>query len=360
MFRSTLSIAQCPILLACSLVDPISAFAQATPPAKPTVQASSPDAWRLRLDPAVLIQTVGFWEGQQLSLQRIADEFPNAARRSTQLALQLELRYGAAIEAIHEHGRTLTDQWDSLFDASMDQAREVLTTQQLTNDDVTSFLDELDQRLNGIFPSPIGETILSFHPKYDRQPAAEFTDGLKREYRSDGSGKSRGLKLAIEHPASWKSTEGRRPHIVRVLKSKGGRGDASVLLQVREIPALASAEITEEDVDLMATPSALAEELPDALFIDHGTTTVAGQHCAWSHYIMTRETAGIQIKMLAWSLHLIYDQRYVNLQFSVGTGSMQGDAPISDRDLEVRFEKHEPLFKLMLVSFDIYNRYEDP
>jgi len=307
------------------------------------------------------MQTLGFWEGQRVSLQRIAQEFPAHARCASQLGLQLEAKFGSAIEGIHSHGRSLTVEWDSLFDELMAQVQELLTQQVLSEVDVTTFLGELESRLNGELPSPVGETILSFHPKYDRTPALEFTDRLKKEFVSDGSGKSRGLKLAIEFPRSWISKEGRRPHIVQVLKSKAGHGDASVLVQVRGVPADVRSEyLTHGELELLAGPGTLAAELPAALFIDQGTTTVVGKRATWSHYLMTQESAGVKVKMFVWSVHLFYERQYVNLQFFVGRGAVPGQALVTDRELEAQFDSLEPLFKLILSSFDIYNRYDAP
>ena len=50
-------------------------------------------------------------------------------------------------------------------------------------------------RGNGKVDSPVLETLLMYHPKHQRGPSAEFSDGYKKEYVSDGTGKSHGIRL---------------------------------------------------------------------------------------------------------------------------------------------------------------------
>ncbi len=64
--------------------------------------------------------------------------------------------------------------------------------------------------------------------------SAEFANGFRQRYRSDGSGKAQGLRLRMQLPRSWSGSDGGRPHLVRKWTSEGGAGNAAILLDIRD------------------------------------------------------------------------------------------------------------------------------
>lgn len=324
-----------------------------------TIEALSKEsAWKARFRVEELMTAFGFWTGQALSLEHIARTFPDFAKRATVASLDFEVKFGSAMDAIQEEGRSRGEEWDAAAQEVLRIAAEHVAGTQLSVEQVSEFLDDVDGRLKGAFPQGVGETLLSFHPSYDDSPPREFVDGFKREFRTDGSGKSAGLKLAIQIPCSWTMQDGRRPHVVQVFKSKGGHGDSMSTLLVRQLPEGTTEQITDGDIDEMTSESAIQEFAPGARVLERGTTTLAGQHCAWSQYLIETETAGVRVKSATAIYHLAYRDRYVAVQFMVGKGAL-GERPLpSDEEVLGDYRRSEPLFRLMLISFDILNRYE--
>lgn len=70
--------------------------------------------------------------------------------------------------------------------------------------------------------------------RYSRNPGAEFADGFRQRFRTDGMGKAQGIRLGLQLPRSWLAKDGERPHIVQKWTSEGGTGNSMVLLDIRD------------------------------------------------------------------------------------------------------------------------------
>ncbi len=294
-----------------------------------------------------------FCANQRTSVESIKKQFPRLAPRIDIAAVRFELKFGAAIAKIEQLCRDLGVEED--IREKIEEARQILLDQKLSLEQAEAFISQVEARAEGNVASPVLETLLMFHPDYRKRPELEFSEGFSREYLSDGGGKAQGLKIAIRYPMSWEASEGRRPHILQKFQSSGGNGPAFASVVVNPLPS----DIPSGEIDI--TP---AEDLARSLFsewqavlfseaemIDYGKAQLNTGPTIWIELKGTTERLGTSIQMYTLVFLVEYERKMVTLGFST-TG--QGD----ESTAEDSFNRHAKLFKLMLNTFDIYNRYD--
>ena len=313
--------------------------------------------WRDNVSSSDIVKTTGFWQGQQLTLERIRTTLPELARQASIRSLELEAAFGPAIDKMNEYARSKTSDWDEFVTQSRDRVASGLLDADITLDQGEAYLLETEGRLRGQMVSPVREIILAFHPEYRDNPARELADGMKIEYSSKGLDKAGDLQLSMHHPASWKNTPGRLPHVVSTFRSDAGHGGASCLILVRKLKPDEELEWTEQTLRELSSREGLARDQPSAHFLEAGTTTLAGQFATWTKYQLTQESIGIHAKLMGQTYNLQYDAYYISLQLFVSvTRSRAQDLP-TDKEMEALFRKYDVLFRLMTLSFEILNRF---
>ncbi len=187
--------------------------------------------------PAILSisRAYGFVAGQGIALDTIADAYPElmpqlaAAREAFDAAfpdvenrLETELR---AIFGPKAFVQFRNDMLEAVIDAQMKQPKSI--------EEARSFLAEVHRRARG---DGIDQDVLDYMlaTQYAGEPAAEFADGFRQRYRSDGSGKAQGVKLRLQLPRSWSGKEGELGHVLQKWTSEGGNGHAMILLGVQD------------------------------------------------------------------------------------------------------------------------------
>lgn len=181
-----------------------------------------------------MAQAYGFVLGQEYSLSRIEKEFP-------ELTADVELaraQFGSTFPDIKAKLETQLRQamGEKLFQetrtALQTKLKSTLGRQQITREIAGSFLQQVKGRSKGEIESPVLEYLLTV--KYAANPVGEFTDGFRQRYKTDGTGKSQGLKMNLQLPRSWLGKDGERPHIVQKWVSENGTGLEIILLDIRD------------------------------------------------------------------------------------------------------------------------------
>lgn len=182
-----------------------------------------------------------------------------------------------------------------------------------------------------------------------RAAAQQAPTAGRKVYSSAGHPNSKGVDFRIEYPATWLAKEGRHPNIVQSLVSNDGRGLEMCVLLVRALPTNASAEEIDEAFSADGLRSMAP---PGARFISGTRTRLDGLPAAALRISGEVENAGTRVRQEAIHYLVIWKDRIITLQFSVGD---KLDAP-QEATLE-RFSKFEPQFRQIANSFVLNNRW---
>lgn len=318
------------------------------------IHANFRNDWREAYDTANVSKALGYWVGQQTTLDRIAKEFPSLSRRATSQSLDAEGRFGEGIAAIDKYYGERDAEWGR-FRESIPEHLAPLLSAPMSEVEASAFLDEMDQRLKGAMPSPIRETILSFQSRFNARPDQEFVEGFRQELLTEGNPRAKGVQLMMQYPMSWVTKEPRRPNVAASLRSHGGHGEVTVLVLVLDMTADEIDEI--KRLGMAGFVDSTDIEAAGGTFAGSGEMKVAGRAVPWAKYFKKEEVVDVHVKLVTWAFHLVQDDKYVTVQFVVGQGDMEPARLPSDVELLSRLSRYEPLFKHMLASLDFKDRY---
>ena len=296
-----------------------------------------------------ILATLGFYEGQRLSVEAAMKKFPGLRGHLALANMHFDEAFLPSIRELERLMETADDpEWkktrQQIFEASD------IDPNKINRDDAEKMIGIVESRAEGEIPPPIIDILLEYHPAYRKSPAAEYLDGFKQEYISDGTGKAIGLKIAIEYPMSWSNKPGRRPHIVQLFQSADKQ--AMVLITVEKLTWKARIYGQEQLLKHLTSKKCVETELPDAVFLTNGSATVAGRSSTMCDHRARREVPKGHINMKFRTYYFIFEKRLVSAQFAIGGFELPDDL------IDKRFAKYEPLFDQIVVSIDIYNRYE--
>ena len=291
--------------------------------------------------------------GQELSIERLSNKFPQLRKRLLTAQLEFDLRFKPAVTTINQVLTEKNRPWvGSKADLQAALSKQI-NVKQMTPDQAEAYAAEVEKRARGEMPSPILETLLMFHPGYIREPAEEYLAGFKREYRSDGSGKAKGVKVGIVYPMSWKADESRRPNIVKKFVSENGHGLEIVSIVILEVPSSVQSPVTAKDVEEIRQARMWESVAVGAKTLDSGTVRLLNQPAIWGEYTWRTNQAGIDMELHGFDLMFIYESRLVGVSFQNAVSPLD-----SNETAQQKFEHYAPLFQLMISSIDVFNRYE--
>ena len=321
---------------------------QATPPRS---EAQPPRLSNLLA--ADMARTYAYCFGQELSIERLSNKFPQLRKRLLTAQLEFNFRFKPAVTTINQ---VLTEKNPSWVESKANlhaALSKQINVKQMALDRAEAYAAEVENRARGEMPSPILETLLMFHPGYIRAPAEEYLAGFKREYRSDGLGKARGVKVGIVYPMSWKADESRRPNIVKKFVSENGHGLETVSIVILEVPSSVQSPVTAKDLEEIRQAKMWESVAVGAKTLDSGAVRLLNQPAIWGEYTWTINQAGIDIEFHGFDLMFIYESRLVGVSFQNAISPLD-----SNETTQQKFERYAPLFQLMISSIDVFNRYE--
>lgn len=293
-----------------------------------------------------LISTYGFCKGQELSLRSISTKFPNLQAQRLKAQAEFSVTFGKSCQHIES---LLSDEVKLLLNEKLQQLYD---ESKLTSDLANTFIITVQERAKGNINSPWKETLLSFNPDFEENPALEFVRGFTKKYRTTNHPKAKGLDVEISVPASWKSREGNRPNIVQFFKSQNGYGDETLALQIRELTLPKGLKITQKDIDEMFSPKGLKDFAEGATIIESKSITLEGQKGGMLLYDATVERLDIKLKVRTLSYVILYKNRFIFLQFAVGDTENKMSNTIKE------FNKYKPLFQLIGNSLILMDKYK--
>ncbi len=305
-----------------------------------------------------MAKALGFWFGQEYSLEKIAELFPQLQARCILAKTAFDSKFGPAVKNMEQIFTDNFPDWPNARQQIIDSIIAQRDFQQVSYEEAEQYVIDVETRTQGQVPSPILETTLMLHPDYIRNPAREFLDGFKKEYRTDGMGKSSGIKIGIEYPASWHAEEGRRPHIVQKIISQNGDGFEYVMITIKDTSESLKGRLfnwfmSEKNITLMQDEELWQSFAPGGKTINSGTAHIAGIQSIWGEFTSETERVGVHMQIHGLAFVLIYEGKVVAITFATATSPL-----ISGENAKKRFERHGPLFQNMVNSIDFFNRYE--
>lgn len=189
---------------------------------------------------------------------------------------------------------------------------------------------------------------LTYSSVYSQDKISEWINGARTRYKTDGTGKSLGLKLSIDYPKAWTEEDGKRPHILRKFTGIGDQPkNAMFLVQVTSLKP----DEQEEILAGISNPYNFKQSLPsEAIFISGDKCKIDGLNGAYYTYKMSRSNDLITVYMKTKSYNFVYKDKWIIIGFTASASS--------ESDADNFFSKINPLFVLIANSFVLYNQWE--
>lgn len=296
-----------------------------------------------------LAEAYGFMLGQEFTLSRITEEFPelsmdmnltNASFNSTFPTIKKNLETNLT-EAV---GEEMFGEWESEWEENI---QDTLGKQQLTKQLAIEYLAKVKRRSKGEIESPILEYMLAV--QYESHPVDEFLEGFRQRYETTGDGKSQGIKLKLQLPLSWAQKDGERPHIVKKWVSQNGTGADVMLLDIRDTGDYTP---TDDEVEELVSSDGVREMVPSgAEYIDSGLFSLEMRKGYWLEMSMNQNRAGIRAYQHFGMYQLFFRGKAIGL-------SCQTMSPAKDKAKAVNaYKKIKPLCQQVLNSMVLLQAY---
>lgn len=216
-----------------------------------------------------LSKAYGFCFGQQLSLARIADAFPDLRAAVRKVSTSFGIVFRPACDNIERLLKAaFRSEWDGFVAKLRGQLDEV--GGEITRADADAFVATVERRASGAIESPILETLLAYNPSFQARPQEEFQRGFTVRYRTAGHPKAKGVDLALRYPRSWGAREGERPNVVQFFGSNNGRGPVYLSLVVKDLRG----DVSAAEREALKTPEG-ARRVAAELFSPQGLAELA-------------------------------------------------------------------------------------
>lgn len=297
-----------------------------------------------------LSKAYGFILGQDFQLSRIEKAYP-AAGGEVEMT---RMAFGAGFPNIRiKIERELSS---ALGEAELKQLRNemqrkmvaFLSQQPLTSETAKQFLDQVRARAKG---NEIEPDVLNYllAVKYMSNTAGEFIDGFRQRYRTDGSGKSQGLRLHLQLPRSWIAKDGERPHVVKKWVSEGGTGLANILLLVQDTGGETPNRV---EVDQFVRSGEIRTIVPDGgTYIDGGALSMEKSAGYWLEMATPAERAGMKMYSRGYMYQLFFQGKAISLQ------CVTGGAYNEERKVSTASVKLKPLCQQVMNSVVLDQAY---
>ncbi len=298
-----------------------------------------------------LSRTYGFLLAVDHTLARIEREFPDLRAPAIRARVLFDSTYPDSkgkirASMVKVFGQKDADQVHADLLAKLIPTLERLP---MDHDGAVRYLAQFDRwrRAEGL-EAPIGEYLLAL--KYEHNPLAEIADGYKTTFRTDGSGKSLGLRIAINLPRSFAMRDSERPHILKVWTSEGGNGTELVMLLVNDT---GEPQPTVEQIRDELRSGELQKGMAEGYtVVKSSPMTLEGLPGYWADIDAVQERAGNQIYQRMRQYMVFFRSRAISVQCTNG-----GDAAERARTIQDA-ERYLPLCQAVVNSLVLPQRYE--
>ncbi len=299
----------------------------------------------------ILSQTFGYILGQDYSLTKIENNYPELKLEVKKARLNFNSSFGKAHKNIEDELKNiLGDHFNSYKSEISKQFAEILKNQSYNKNIALNFLQEVNDRAKGDIESPVIETLLTY--EYINEPHKELLNNYTKTFRTKDHPKAKGIDFQVSLPQSWSQKEGERPNIVQKFRSGNGKGLVSVMLLVKDLPLIKDYKITEQDLDDLFSNDGLKEFVPEGgKYISGKPITIDSFKGGLLEFEQTVERLDIKIKIKGIQFITLIDHKMIFVQCML--------SGLSEKDnLDDEFDKLQTLFRLIGNSIIIQNQYK--
>jgi hypothetical protein len=299
-----------------------------------------------------VFQTYGFVKGQEYSLNKIKEKYPQFAVDVIKSKAKFDSSFKQSVNNLEtELKQLIGEEYFADYKISMYKELEKLISQQkLSEKDILLFLDEVSKRADGNMQNPILHYLL--HYKFKESPHQEFLQDYNQEFFTKGHSKSKGTDIKLKVPISWKAKEADRPNIIQKFVSRNGNGTSTIMLIVKDIPLKPGEKFTETEIEEFFIESEMKEMIPDGSKYISFKKENYDQHKGGALEFYHEQTnMGLLIGMRTIQNLFIYEDKMYFLQCSVGG---KADRSILDSEME----KYRLLFNLVAGSLVELSQYK--
>lgn len=170
-----------------------------------------------------------------------------------------------------------------------------------------------------------GESVRVTPARGPFQDLLDFNAGKRVKFDSKDRKKAKGVHMSIEYPKSWQAKEGDRPNVVQKFMGKDDDGRlVQCILVIKGIAA--KGPFPPEEVYRPTFMKALAEA-SGAEYLKGERTKIEGLDAGWMSCKKNYERAGTKLTMYYLQYMVIFDQRWVQIQFIVAGDPDDTDTP---------------------------------
>lgn len=175
---------------------------------------------------------------------------------------------------------------------------------------------------------------------------AEFLENTC-DYKTDGSGKSLGLKLKLSVPCAWIQSDGDRPHVVRKFSKTIDNYTISHNFTVNKLEYTPDqAEVSE----LFSEEGLIEFSKDNSEFISGRKLIIEGLTCGEVLSKVVRETTVGKVYGFNLQYLVIYKNYMIVLSYGLGSPS--------ENTVDTQFDLYKPLFQGLAAKFVIISKWE--
>lgn len=190
--------------------------------------------------------------------------------------------------------------------------------------------------------------LLSMSLKISGQDTPETFWKNRCEFKTDGSGKSAGLKIKLSYPCSWTQADGDRPHVVKKFSYNIGGGKSVIQsLTINKMPA----EPSKKEIDEMFTQEGLKEIASGTgTFVTGRKLKIDGLDCGEVVIKVERESPVATVNIYFIQYYMVYKDKMINLAFAAGA--------LTESEAKTLFTSYKTLFQGLATNTVILSKWE--
>lgn len=297
-------------------------------------------------------QAYGFNKGQDQILELIKKKYPSLESQIQIAKLKFDKSFGISISIIDSILASKGDEWIKVKNQLNDQIKASVKINDYSFDQVSEFVSSVVKRANGEIPAPIIGTLLTFNPRYLKDPTLEFTDGFKFRFNSKGNEKAKGLEFHLDLPQSWLAKDANRPNIVQKFISQNGHGSAMIMILVLSSPEFSN--LSDKDVKELAQTENMKDMLPqNAQFINGGFIKIDNLPGVFQEFKLQQTQIENELLMHTINFNLYYKDKMISVQCSIVSTKNE------EKNTDSIFMKYKELFKLVAGSLFINSQWKN-
>ena len=304
----------------------------------------------------ILSQTYGYLFGQDKILTKIEKKFPRLSNEIYEVELKFDKSFSKAKKNItFQMQKILESRFNEYKIYINNKLSRVIETQYNDELQAKAYINEIENRANGIIESPFLETILTY--QFIDNPENEFTRGFVKPYSTKDHSKSKGMTISAKMPISWRKEEGDRTNIINRFTSENGKGLEIIMFMVKDLAI--DFELSEDYKYFKKN------ELNDFLFgekfnqlFGEYNNSISDKQIVLDGYISRevvfkdrRKRLDIDINTMIVHYLTYIDGKLVSMQCAVSS--------LDESSLEDRFNLFLPLFKKIAISIVFPDQYQE-